>query len=231
MHKVLVIGANEFTADLLHRASRNLECEFIFVKPTRRAIVHHTDQRPDFAVIDTTGSALDTLKICEQLRERHSDLMVMLLSPEGTKLSQGRHANIHLVQPFTARKLSNRIKKLLLLTGSHTKPLTVGDFTLDPEKRRVTHHGGIVRLTPKEYRLLELLARHAGNVLSRKQIMKEVWDTDFLGDTRTLDVHIRWLREKIEEVPKTPIHIRTIRRVGYVFNASEPSDDATETSS
>jgi DNA-binding response OmpR family regulator len=231
MHKVLVIGANESTADILDRASRNLECEFILVKPTKRAIVANTEQRPEFAVIDTTETALDTLKICDQLRERHSDLLVMLLSPEGTKLSQGRHVNIHLVQPFTARKLSNRIKKLLLLTGGRTQPLTVGDFTLDPEKRKVCHRGAIVRLTPKEYRLLELLLRHAGNVLSRKQIMKEVWDTDYLGDTRTLDVHIRWLREKIEDVPKAPVHIRTIRRVGYVFNPDEPSDDTTEESS
>lgn len=228
MHKILVIGATEPTADILDRASRNMECELVFVEPDESAIAKHIHKRPDFAVIDTTETALDTPQICDQLRQSHSDLLIMLLSPEGTGLLQGPHINIHLVQPFTSRKLSNRIKKLL--TIRRTQPLTVGEFTLDPEKRRVSHQGGIVRLTPKEYRLLELLMRHAGNVLNRKQIMKEVWETDYLGDTRTLDVHIRWLREKIEAEPKTPVYIRTIRRVGYVFNPTRPTDDDPEKS-
>ena len=226
MHSILVVGANESTADILDRASRNMECELVFVEPS--AIVEHIHKRPDFAVIDATDKTLDTPQVCDRLRQSHSDLLIMLLSPEGTRLSQGPHINIHLIQPFTARKLSNRIKKLL--TIRRTQPLVVREFTLDPEKRRVSHRGTIVRLTPKEYRLLELLMRHAGNVLSRKQIMKEVWETDYLGDTRTLDVHIRWLREKIETEPKKPIPIRTVRRVGYGFNPTDSAEDDSEES-
>ncbi len=217
MHRILVIGANESSIDMLERATRNIECEFVFSEPQWNVLIKLSEQRPVFAIIDTTESALDTAQLCDQLRATHKDLLVMLISPEGTRLAQGPHINVHLVQPFTARKLSNRITKLLMLSLRHTQPLSVGDFALDPEKRRVSHHDQIVRLTPKEYRLLEFLMRNAGKTLTRKQIMKEVWETDYLGDTRTLDVHVRWLREKLETDPKKPVYIRTVRRVGYIF--------------
>jgi len=225
MHRILVVGASESTADILDRASRNLECQFVFTDADEGAVAAYLQKRPDFAVIDNTASALDVLLICGWLREGHSDLLIMLLSGEGTRLAQGPHVNMHLVQPFSARKLSNRIKKLLSIR--RTQPLSVGEFTLDPEKRRISHEGRVVRLTPKEYRLLELLMRHAGNVLTRRQIMKEVWETDYLGDTRTLDVHVRWLREKIEPQPRAPVYLKTIRRVGYVFDSGGSGEDSS----
>jgi DNA-binding response OmpR family regulator len=228
MHKILVVGANKSTADMLDRASRQLECEFSLVGPDQDQIAQHMDKRPDFVVIDEIETDLDTDNLCSWLRKDHEDLLIMLLSREGTKLTEGSHINVHLVQPFTSRKLSNRIKKLLSIRRTQT--LAVGEFVLDPEKRRVSHLGKTVRLTPKEYRLLELLARHATQVLSRRQIMKEVWETDYLGDTRTLDVHIRWLREKIEDKPHTPVYLRTVRRVGYVFDPTEPDAEDREAS-
>ena len=228
MHRILVIGANESSADMLERATRNVECEFIYSEPQPKVLIKLVETRPAFAIVDTTEAALDTIQLCDQLREIHKDLLVMLISPEGTRQAQGSHINIHLVHPFTARKLSNRISKLLMLSLRHTQPLSVGDFALDPEKRRVSHRDQIVRLTPKEYRLLEFLMRNAGKTLTRKQIMKEVWETDYLGDTRTLDVHVRWLREKLESEPRKPIYIRTIRRVGYVFCPDECDPNITD---
>jgi DNA-binding response OmpR family regulator len=227
MHKILVIGANELTIDILDRASRDLESEFAFVQPNEIEIVRRVRERLDFVIIDSTEMELDAVQINDWLRKERDDLLIMLLSPEGTSLMQGPHINIHLVQPFTARKLGNRIRKLLSIR--RTQPLVVGKFTLDPEKRRLSHFSTIVRLTPKEYRLLDLFLRHAGTVLSRKQIMKEVWETDYLGDTRTLDVHIRWLREKIEANPKTPVYLRTVRRVGYILDPTEPDQAEDET--
>jgi len=221
MHRILVIGANESSAEMLERAARSIECEFVYSDPQLSSLGKFSELRPVFAIIDTTEAALDTVQLCGHLRESDKDLLVMLISPEGTRLAQGPHINVHVVHPFTARKLSNRITKLLMLSLRHTQPLSVGEFALDPEKRRVSHRDQIVRLTPKEYRLLEFLMRHAGKTLTRKQIMKEVWETDYLGDTRTLDVHVRWLREKLEAEPKNPVYIRTIRRVGYVFCPDE----------
>jgi two-component system alkaline phosphatase synthesis response regulator PhoP len=224
MPKILVIGATESIATALQRALRDSGCELCFTQSEARALAKAVKVRPDMAVLDATGGDLDVPSLCNWLRERFVDLPLMVLSPEGVKFAKELRINMHLMQPFTGRKLGNRIKKLLV--SRRNQPLTVGSFTLDPEKRRLIHGGHVVRLTPKEYRLLEVLMLHPGVVLSRKQIMKEVWETDYLGDTRTLDVHIRWVREKIEVEPAEPIYLRTVRRVGYVFDptaAPEPS--------
>lgn len=102
-------------------------------------------------------------------------------------------------------------------TRTSSRTLAVGGLTLDLEARQVKTQRGSHRLTPKECRLLEVLMLHPGKVLTRKLLMKEVWETDFLDDTRTLDVHICWLRKKIEENPRRPRYIRTVRGTGYRF--------------
>jgi len=96
-----------------------------------------------------------------------------------------------------------------------------GDLTLDLAERCVIKKGVSTHLTFKECALLEILIRSNGEVLTRKKLMKEVWDTDYLGDTRTLDVHIRWLRKKIEDDPSQPVLIRTVRGVGYRFEVAD----------
>ena len=99
------------------------------------------------------------------------------------------------------------------------------NLTIDCDELQVLHNGRSHNLTPKEFKLLHLLVSNANQVASRKAIMQEVWETDYLGDTRTLDVHIRWLREKIEENPSRPRHLVTVRGVGYHFitDPEEPS--------
>ena len=98
-----------------------------------------------------------------------------------------------------------------------SKRLQAYDLTLDLDDRCVIKNSVATHLTLKECALLEILMRNSGKVLTRKRLMKEVWDTDYLGDTRTLDVHICWLRKKIEDNPREPVAIRTVRRVGYRF--------------
>jgi two-component system response regulator RegX3 len=102
-----------------------------------------------------------------------------------------------------------------------SRQLRAGDLTLDLDERCVVRDGDPIHLTFKECALLEILIRNGGEVLTRKQLMKEVWDTDYLGDTRTLDVHIRWLRTKIEAKPSAPVLIRTVRGVGYRFEMAD----------
>jgi two-component system response regulator RegX3 len=99
------------------------------------------------------------------------------------------------------------------------RKLKAGDLTLDLEKRAVIKRGISQHLTFKECALLEILISNNGEVLTRKQLMKEVWETDYLGDTRTLDVHVCMLRRKIEDQPSQPVLIRTVRGVGYRFEA------------
>ena len=163
-------------------------------------------ERPDLAILDATTEDLDVPCLCKWLRDRFVDLPLIVLSVTGVKYGRDLKINMHLAQPFTTRKLSNRIQKVL--ANRRNQPLTVGGFTLEPDKRRLIHGPHVVRLTPKEYRLLKVLMLHSGAIMSRREIMKEVWDTDYVGDTRTLDVHVRWVREKIEAEPAEPLYLR-----------------------
>jgi DNA-binding response OmpR family regulator len=99
--------------------------------------------------------------------------------------------------------------------------LRIKDWALDLDKRQVSTGNGAHRLTPQLCRLLEVFMRNPEEILSRKFLMKEVWETDYTGDTRTLEVHICWLRKKIEEDPRHPRHLRTVRGVGYHFSVLE----------
>jgi len=108
-----------------------------------------------------------------------------------------------------------------LARNKSSQILRVAGLTLDLESRQVLSCSGIHKLTHKECRLLEVFMRNPGKALSRKLLMKEVWETDYIGDTRTLDVHVRWLREKIEEDPGNPVLLRTVRGAGYRFGGSK----------
>lgn len=160
-------------------------------------------------------------EICRLLRLRGMDLPVLLLLREGVTAPPEIQADVVLTKPFTIRKVVNRINKLLDEPRTHI--LQVGDVQLNCRTRIVQR--GIAppeKLTPKQARLLETLMSHSGQVLTRSFLMKRVWQTDYLGDTRTLDVHIRWVREKIEPDPSCPSYILTRRGVGYQFAPLNP---------
>jgi DNA-binding response OmpR family regulator len=111
-------------------------------------------------------------------------------------------------------------------TGSREAmtPLRCGEFVLDIQARRLTQSNTTHKLTPKECKLMAIFMRNVGQVLTREVLMKEVWDTDFLEDTRTLDVHVCWLRKKIEKTRGRPVYLRTVRRVGYCFDLEKATD-------
>jgi len=162
---------------------------------------------------------------CRTLRWRGVDLPILLLLPEGDKAAPDSQADVVLIKPFTIRKVINRLKKLVTEPSSHI--LQVGDLQLNCRTRLVRRGDEPPRkLTPKQAKLLETLMRHADQVLTRRFLMKQVWQTDYMGDTRTLDVHVRWVRERIEPNPSKPTYLTTKRRVGYRFAA--PQDRAPD---
>ena len=120
-----------------------------------------------------------------------------------------------LTPPFTSRKLFSRIRSILRSDEGET--MQAGRLTLNLGTRRVNSGSKERRLNPKEFELLKIFMRSPGRVLSRRFLMKKIWKTDYVGDTRTLDVHIHWLRGKIEENPSSPKYLRTVRGVGYRF--------------
>jgi DNA-binding response OmpR family regulator len=139
------------------------------------------------------------------------------VSKECQKLTCGNVLEL----PFTPRKVLNRVTRLL----SHRQGsiLRVGELTLNLQTRCVSRGEDIHRLTPKQAELLQVFMEHEGQTLTRKFLMTTVWNTDYMGDTRTLDVHVRWIRERIEQYPGNPQYLLTVRGIGYRFGV--PSEE------
>jgi DNA-binding response OmpR family regulator len=167
---------------------------------------------PDVAVVNAATLRTSGKRICQSLREKAPKLPILLILDADHGLEKV-DANIILSLPFTAQKLVNRIRHILPGDGSGN--IHAGPVHLDVEKRIVTCLEKQTRLTPRLVRLLKNLMDHQGDVIERKALFSQVWETDYTDDTRTLDVHISWLRRAIEADPEDPKILRTIRGVGY----------------
>ena len=181
----------------------------------KQAITQVKDEAPDLAVLDPSSLRINPARLSHMIRRAADSVPIMWILDEGISVSDDGIADLWLERPFTSRKLLNRVRKLLPEPAPAV--LSAGDLVFDVENREVSRGGRSVRVTPKQAKLLEQLMSHPNEVLSRRYLMKHVWNTDYLGDTRTLDVHIRWVREAIEDNPSKPRYVRTVRGVGYRF--------------
>ena len=167
---------------------------------------------PDVIVLNAASLRSSGVRICQSLREvTPKTPIILIVEPSKTVSKETADVILHL--PFTVQKLSNRIKPLLPSDGSNV--LNVGPIRLDMERKRVRCLNKNTKLTPRLIALLKILLEHHGEVVEREHLFKKVWETDYTGDTRTLDVHISWLRRAIELDPLKPKFLRTIRGVGY----------------
>ncbi|MBL7161808.1 MAG: response regulator transcription factor [Anaerolineales bacterium] len=170
--------------------------------------------RPQVAVVNAPSMRTTGVRICRALRENRRSLPIILIYDEGKELSvDDVAANEVLALPFTVRKLNNRIKSLLPLQSKNC--LKAGTIQLDLEQHQVRCQGRKTHLTPRLTHLLAVLMREPGTVVNRDDLFREVWETDFIEDTRTLDVHISWLRKALEKDPRKPKFLKTLRGVGY----------------
>ena len=168
---------------------------------------------PDVAVVNAASLRTSGKRICQSLQEKSaSKLPIVLVHASGGKVAKAGAAVV-LNLPFTVQKLVNRMKPYLPGDGKNT--IHIGPIRLDVERRRVRCLGKQERLTPRLVRLLTILMQHHGEVVERKALFSEVWETNYTDDTRTLDVHISWLRRAIEEDPEKPKFLITVRGVGY----------------
>ncbi len=186
----------------------------------------------DAVVLDIMLPGMDGLDVCRALRA-HSSVPIILLSARGEEIDRVVGLEIgaddYLTKPFAMRELLARVRAMIRRARMplHTpveKPalaaagtFSIGPLEIDAPKRRINLNGEPVTLKPKEFDLLVYLARHPGVVLSRDAVLREVWGYDFPMDTRTVDVHIRWLRQKLEVDPANPTLIETVRGYGYRF--------------
>jgi DNA-binding response OmpR family regulator len=177
------------------------------------AIARLVEVDPDLVVVNAASLRSSGKRICKVIREKCKELPIVLIISAEHAGSVVSSASTTLVLPFTSRKLLNRIAPLL--PGDGKSILHVGFIRLDLELKRVRCLGREARLTPRLTHLLQVLLLHSGEAVERQRLFSEVWDTQYTGDTRTLDVHISWLREAIEEDPRQPQFLKTIRGVGY----------------
>jgi two-component system, OmpR family, response regulator RegX3 len=184
---------------------------------------------PDLVLLDVMlpdGSGYD---IVRRLRER-SRVPIIMLTARGEETDRvvglELGADDYVVKPFSAREVAARIRAVLRRTdaeapASREGPIEVGPLRLDPDRRSANLDGDELELTRKEFELLELLLREAGNVVSRERLIDEVWDMNWFGSTKTLDVHVSSLRRKLGDDSADPRFIHTVRGVGFRFAAAE----------
>jgi DNA-binding response OmpR family regulator len=177
-----------------------------------------TRQELQLVVVDAASMRTSGRRICQAIRERVNGMPIVLITDPSNPLEEDdRCANVTLALPFTSRKLVNRIQPLL--PSDEDRLVKAGPVHLDMEGRQVRCYGRKTPLTPRLVRLLKMLMDRKGEVVEREELFKKVWRTNYTGDTRTLDVHISWLRQAIEKDPKKPKLLRTIRGVGYRLDA------------
>ena len=179
----------------------------------------------DLVILDLMLPQINGLDICRLVRHQGNPVPILMLSAKGSEtdrvLGLEVGADDYLSKPFSMRELVARCRALLrrqrLITTTEPPVLNYKEITLYPQECRVLVRGEEVNLSPKEFRLLELFMSYTRRVWSREQLLDQVWGPDFVGDSKTVDVHIRWLREKLEQEPSRPEYIVTVRGFGYRF--------------
>jgi two-component system, OmpR family, response regulator RegX3 len=181
---------------------------------------------PDLILLDVMLPDGDGRDLAKELR-RTSDVPIIMLTARGEEIDRvlglELGADDYVVKPFSMRELTARIRTVMRRGRAEPRPgpLSIGAVRLDPSSRTVTKDGEPVALSAKEFDLLRFLMANAGTVMRREAIMDEVWDPHWFGSTKTLDVHVSWLRKKIEDDPSHPRYLTTIRGVGFRFVAPE----------
>lgn len=168
---------------------------------------------PHLVVVDASSLGTSGKRICRALREQSHPARILLIASSNRPATKEPYADLVLHLPFTIRKLANRISHLV--PAENENLVSAGPIRLDVESRRVQCLNHETRLTPRLVLLLKTLMQHPGEVLERDNLFQTVWNTRYTGDTRTLDVHISWLRHALEADPRQPRFLKTIRGIGY----------------
>jgi len=190
----------------------------------REALVQFRDHRPELVVLDLMLPELSGIEVCRVIRQE-SDVPILMLTAKSSEVDKivglELGADDYVTKPFSLRELSARIRALLRrseqVAAESLATVAVGDLTVDLTGHRLLRDGEVVPLKPKVFELLAFLVRHPGQVFTREQLLQQVWGYDYAGETRTVDVHVHWLRTAIEPDPAAPTLVQTVRGVGYVL--------------
>jgi len=223
--RILLVDKDVTTIDLLVPSLERKGHQVAVASTQRQVAGRVRTARPDLVVLDVASFGSNGYKMLEAVRARVEGVPTILLLEKGHE-SVGRTTDAFMTPPFTSRKLLYRVRQVA--ESLTTREIRVGSMTLEPDTRVLSRGDERVQLRPREAELLAFFMSNPGRVLSRAEIMREVWNTEYLGDTRTLSVHVRWIRCKIEDNPNRPRLLRTVRGMGYRFHNPEPPEDATQ---
>jgi DNA-binding response OmpR family regulator len=227
--RILLVDDEPLITDSLSYSLRKEGYEVKAVGDGSVVLAEVQDFVPDLIVLDLMLPGMSGLEICQRLRAK-STIPVIMLTARGEEIDRVLGLEVgaddYLAKPFSFRELLARIRSILRRVEmdrqtSQFQQITLGRLSLDPVARRVYKGDRELQLSAREFDLLSVLMRNAGRALSREELLSEVWGTDWIGDPRTLDVHVRWLRLKIEEDPASPLFIQTVRGHGYRFAGPE----------
>jgi DNA-binding response OmpR family regulator len=226
--RVLVVDDEAIVTEVVQRYLLREGFQVDIASDGRSGLKQALEGAPDLVVLDLMLPGIDGLEVCRQLRGESSVPIIMLTAKgeDGDKiLGLGLGADDYLTKPFSPGELIARVKAVLRRSQAAAVPAQAGDvlrfgpLRINPRGRAVERDGEAVHLTAKEFDLLYFLARNAGQVFSREQLLDNVWDFEWYGDQSTVTVHIRRLREKIEPNPMRPRFVKTVWGVGYKFEA------------
>jgi two-component system response regulator RegX3 len=226
MTRVLVVEDEESFSEAVSFMLRREGYEVAVTSDGNQALEEFDRNGADLILLDLMLPGVSGTEVCRTIRNKSQVPIIMLTAKDGevdkvVGLELG--ADDYVTKPFSSRELLARVRAVLRRQGEHEDLLPVvveaGPVRLDVDRHVVTVRGESIAMPLKEFDLLEILVRNAGRVLTRAQLIDRVWGTDYVGDTKTLDVHVKRLRGKIEIDPANPAHITTVRGLGYKFDA------------
>jgi two-component system response regulator RegX3 len=227
--RILFVEDEPTIAEPFGRALAREGFDVVGARSVAEARVRFSRRTPDLVLLDLTLPDGDGRDLCRDLRA--SGVPIIMLTARGTELDRviglELGADDYVVKPFSGAEVIARIRAVLRRAASATRPegpIEVGDLVVDTGSRRARLHAEELELSRKEFDLLAELARNAGTVVTREQLMARVWDENWFGSTKTLDVHVGWLRRKLGDDPVAPRYLHTVRGVG--FRLSAPHEDA-----
>lgn len=227
LKKVLVVEDESSIVTLLKFNLEKSGYTVIVANDGHTAVQMAMEEKPDLMILDIMLPGMDGMDVCKTLRQEKRTVPILMLTARDDEfdkvLGLELGADDYLTKPFSPREVMARVKAILRRSElqsqveleSHEPDLLIGELTIYPEQFIAKIRGKILDLTPKEFELLLYLARHRGKVLNRNQLLEAIWNYEYTGDSRIVDVHISHLREKIETDTKQPVYIKTIRGFGY----------------
>lgn len=228
--KVLIIDDEEHIVELIRYNLENAGYDAVEAYNGVDGVKAAKNEKPTLILLDVMLPMMDGLEVCRKLRKddttKHIPIIMLTAKSEEIDKILGLElgADDYITKPFSVRELLARIKAVLRRTGSELEETSVfsfSDVTIDYDKHLVTKNNVKVDLTLKEYELLDILIKNRGKVLKRDLLLDKIWGYEYVGETRTVDVHIRHLRQKLEDDDKNPVYIETVRGIGYRFNDLE----------